>query len=230
MAKNVKDAQEVAVAEAVSKTESFFEQNGKKVIIALVALVAIFVGAYLYKTNVLDVNAIKASELIVAAQDRFSAENPDYQVVLEGDENGAGLLDVIEQYGSTPAGNLAKHYAGVCYLHLGDLVNAEKYLSQYSTTSGVTGEVLNAENYGLRGDIAVENDDLDAALSLYAKAVKASDNEYTSSLYIYKQVLAYAAQGNASKAEECYNELKSKHATAFDLLRRAEEAIGVATK
>ena len=229
MTKKVQNQEEVIVAETVSKAEKFFENHGKKVLAGL-AVVLVLVGAGFFYKSYSDKNEVAAQELIYGAQENFKGETPNYELALNGDGVIAGFLDVIEQYGSTPAGNLAKHYAGVCYLHLGDLANAEQYLSQYSTTDGVTGEVLNAENYGLRGDIAVENDDLDAALSLYAKAVKASENEYTSSTYLYKQILVHAAQGNASKAEECYNELKSKHATAFDLLRRAEEALGAATK
>ena len=106
--------QEAAVAEAVSKTEQFFQQNGKKVVIALVVVILAGVCGYLYKNFVIDSNAEKASEMIVEAQDRFAGENPDFALALNGDENGAGFLDVVEQYGSTAAGNIAKHYAGIC--------------------------------------------------------------------------------------------------------------------
>lgn len=54
--------------------------------------------------------------MIAEAQYRFEATTPDFELALVGDENGAGFLDVIEKYGSTPSGNLAKHYAGICYL------------------------------------------------------------------------------------------------------------------
>ena len=116
----IENQQEAAVVEAVSKTEQFFQENGKKVIIAVVAVVLVAVAGYLYKSVVVDGNAEKASELIIDAQDRFGVENPDFALALNGDENGAGFLDVVEQYGSTPAGNLAKHYAGICYLRIGD--------------------------------------------------------------------------------------------------------------
>ena len=108
--------------------------------------------------------------------------------------------------------------------------SAEKYLGEYSTTSGIAGQVLNAQNYGLRGDIAVDKKAYDEAISLYKKAVAASDSDYTSSLYTFKQILVYAAQGETAKAEECYNTLRSNNPTAFELLRRAEEAIGTAAK
>lgn len=225
MAKNVEKEQEQAVAEAVSKTEAFFEQNGKKFILALVVIAALVAGGYAYKALVLDRNAERASELIVEAQERFGVENPDFALALNGDEQGAGFLDVIEQYGSTAAGNLAKHYAGVCYLRLGDLENAAKYLAQYSEVDGLPGAILNAQNLGLRGDVAVENGDYEGAIALYKKAVAASDNELTAPLFLYKQIVAYVALGNKEEAQKCLDTLTTKYPTAAEV-RFAEELLG----
>lgn len=225
MAKNVEKEQEQAVAEAVSKTEAFFEQNGKKVLLALVVIAALVAGGYAYKALVLDRNAERASELIVEAQERFGVENPDFALALNGDEQGAGFLDVIEQYGSTAAGNLAKHYAGVCYLRLGDLENAAKYLAQYSEVDGLPGAILNAQNLGLRGDVAVENGDYEGAIALYKKAVAASDNELTAPLFLYKQIVAYVALGNKEEAKKCLDTLTTKYPTAAEV-RFAEELLG----
>lgn len=225
MAKNVEKEQEQAVAEAVSKTEAFFEQNGKKVLLALVVIAALVAGGYAYKALVLDRNAERASELIVEAQERFGVENPDFALALNGDEQGAGFLDVIEQYGSTAAGNLAKHYAGVCYLRLGDLENAAKYLAQYSEVDGLPGAILNAQNLGLRGDVAVENGDYEGAIVLYKKAVAASDNELTAPLFLYKQIVAYVALGNKEEAQKCLDTLTTKYPTAVEV-RFAEELLG----
>ena len=203
--------EEAAVVEAVSKTEQFFQKNGKKSVIALTVIVLLVVGGYLYKNLVIDSNAEKAAAMIVDAQDRFAGENPDFALALNGDENGAGFLEVVEQYGSTASGNIAKHYAGICYLRLGDLDNAEKYLSMYSAVKGLASEVINAQNLGLRGDIAVEKGDYQAAVSLYGKAVKASENNYTAPLYTYKQILVYAALGNKAEAEKALETLKAEY-------------------
>ena len=75
--------------------------------------------------------------MIAQAQYRFESTTPEYQLALEGDANGPGFLDVIDQYGSTRAGNLAKHYAGICYLRLGDLDNAATYLAKYKPAKGI---------------------------------------------------------------------------------------------
>ena len=221
----IENQQEAMVAEAVSKTEAFFQENGKKVMLSLLAVVILVVGCYLYKSIIVDGNAEKASELIIEAQDRFGVANPDFALALNGDENGAGFLDVLEKYGSTPAGNLAKHYAGICYLRLGDLDNAEKYLAMYDAVDELTAEVVNAQNLGLRGDIAVEKGNYEAAVALYKKAVAASENIYTAPLYLYKQVLVYATLGNAAEAEKCYQTLQAQYPMAVET-RDAEKVLG----
>ena len=221
----IENQQEAAVVEAVSKTEQFFQQNGKNVVIALVVVVLLVVGGYLYKSLVIDNNEQKASEMIVEAQDRFAGENPDFALALNGDENGAGFLEVAEQYGSTAAGNIANHYAGICYLRLGDLENAEKYLAQYDAVDELAGEVVNAQNLGLRGDIAVEKGEYEAAVALYKKAVAASENIFTAPLYLYKQVLAYAALGNKAEAQKCFESLQSNYPMSAEV-RDAEKVLG----
>ena len=221
----IENQQEAAVVEAVSKTEQFFQENGKKVIIAVIVVVLVAVAGYLYKSVIVDGNAEKASELIIDAQDRFGVENPDFALALNGDENGAGFLDVVEQYGSTPAGNLAKHYAGICYLRLGDLENAEKYLAMYDAVDELPGEVVNAQNWGLRGDIAVENGDYQTAVAHYKKAVAASKNIYTAPLYLYKQVLAYVALGDKAGAQQCLDALQADYNTSSEA-REAEKVLG----
>ena len=224
MTKN-QNPQDAAVVEAVSKTEQFFQENGKKVMIAVVAIVVVAVAGYLFKHLVIDANADKAAELIVDAQDRFAVENADYALALNGDENGAGFLDVVEQYGSTASGNIAKHYAGICYLRLGDLENAEKYLSMYKAVKSIPAQIVNAQNLGLRGDIAVEKGEYESAVALYQKAVAASANIYTAPLYLYKQVLAYAALGNKAEALKCLEALQADYAGSTEA-REAEKVLG----
>ena len=221
----IQNQQEAAVAEAVSKTEQFFQQNGKNVVIALVVVVLLVVGGYLYKSLVIDSNEQKASEMIVEAQDRFAGENPDFALALNGDENGAGFLDVVEQYGSTASGNIAKHYAGICYLRLGDLENADKYLAMYKPVNKLGAEVVNAQNLGLRGDIAVENGDYEAAVALYKKAVAASANIYTAPLYLYKQIVVFAALGNKAEAQKCFDTIQAQYPVSAEL-REAEKVLG----
>ena len=224
MTKKVQNQEEVVVAEAVSKTEKFFEENGKKVVVAIVALLLLVAGGYAYKYLVMDKNEVAAAEMIVAAQDNFAGETPNYDLALNGDETGAGFLAVAEQYGSTKAGNLAKHYAGICYLHLGDLEKAAEYLAKYKAVRGLAAEVVNAQNLGLQGDVAVELGDYAKAAKLFAKAVKASENNFTAPLYLYKQGLALAAAGKAEEAKACYKAITEQYPNSVEA-RDAEKLL-----
>ena len=226
MSKKIENQEEVMVAEAISKTERFFEENGKKVIIAIVALLLLVAGGYAYKYLVMDKNETAAAELIVAAQEHFAGETPNYDLALNGDESGAGFLAVADQYGATKAGNLAKHYAGICYLHLGDLEKAGEFLAKYKRVRGVAAEVVNAQNLGLQGDVAVEKGDYAKAAKLFGKAVAESENSYTAPLYLYKQGLALAAAGNVKEAKACYKTITEKYPTSVEA-RDAEKLLGL---
>ena len=193
-------AEQETLGEAMNRTELFFEKNGRNmayIFLGLLVLAALIFG---YRALIVAPRATKAAERIAEAQYRFEEQNPDYQLALEGDANGAGFLDVIEEYGSTPSGNLAKHYAGICYLRTGDLENAAKYLAKFSQLKGIPGELINAQNYGLQGDIAVEQQDYARAVKFYEKAVKAADNNLTAPMYLRKAALAANAMGNKEQA------------------------------
>ncbi len=213
MAKNKVNTPEVEILgeEAINKTEHFFEENGKKIIYAIVALVAIAVAVFGYKSVVVEPRMEKASAMLYKAQLLLEVESPDYQLALEGDAATPGFLEVANSFGSTPSGNLAKHYAGVSYLHLGDMANASKYLAQYKPVKGLIGSVINAQNLALQGDIAVEGDNYSSAVALYRKAVKASDNPITAPSYLFKAALASIAAGDKAGAESILTEITTSY-------------------
>ena len=193
-------AEQETLGEAMNKTELFFQKNGRLVTYIFLALLVIAALVFGYRSLIAQPRIEKAAEMIAQAQARFEAENPDFELALQGDANGPGFLDVIDQYGSTRAGNLAKHYAGICYLRLGDLDNAAAYLAKYKPAKGIPAEIVNAQNIGLQGDIAVEKGDYAAAIKLFEKAAKVSDNNLTAPMYLRKAALAANAMGNKEQA------------------------------
>lgn len=224
MAKEQVAGQE-ALGTAMNKTELFFEKNGKLmsyIFLGLLILAALIFG---YRTLIVQPRAEKAAEMIAQAQARFEAENPDYELALNGDANGAGFLDVIDQYGSTPSGNLAKHYAGICYLKSGDVEQAALYLAKFSPVKGLPGALINAQNYGLQGDVAVEQGDYAAAVKFYEKAVKAADNNMTAPLYLRKAGLAEKALGNNKQAAALFQRILDNYPSSMEA-REAEKLLG----
>ena len=224
MAKEQVAAQE-ALGTAINKTELFFEKNGKLMSYIFIGLLIIAALVFGYRSLIVLPRAEKAAEMIAQAQSRFEAEKRDYEMALNGDANGAGFLDVIDQYGSTPSGNLAKHYAGICYLKSGDLENAALYLAKFSPVKGLPGALVNAQNYGLQGDVAVEQGDYAAAVKFYEKAIAAADNNMTAPLYLRKAGLAEKAQGNNAGAAAYFQRILDTYPSSMEA-REAEKLLG----
>ncbi len=210
---------------AVDKTQDFFDKNGKTITYVLIAVVAVVAAIFGYQKFVKEPRAEKAAAAMYMAQFRFEGENADYELALNGDEEGAGFLDVIEQYGSTPAGNLAAQYAGICYMKLGDWDNAEKYLAQYKATKGVPNAVVNAENLGLQGDVKVQKGDYKKAAALFEQAAAVADNNFTTPLYLKKAALAYEAAGDTAAALKTYKRIATEYAASVEA-RDAEKMLG----
>lgn len=210
---------------AVDKTQDFFDKNGKTITYVLIAIVAVVAAIFGYQKFVKEPRAEKAAAAMYMAQFRFEGENADYELALNGDEEGAGFLDVIEQYGSTPAGNLAAQYAGICYMKLGDWDNAEKYLAQYKATKGVPNAVVNAENLGLQGDVKVQKGDYKKAAALFEQVAAVADNNFTTPLYLKKAALAYEAAGDTAAALKTYKRIATEYAASVEA-RDAEKMLG----
>lgn len=210
---------------AMSKTELFFENNGRKISYIFLALLILGGLIYGYRALVAQPRIEKAAELLAEAQARFNVETPDYELALNGDANGLGFLDVVDQFGSTPSGNLAKHYAGLCYVKLGDWENAAAYLAKFKAVKGLTGAVINAQNLGLQGDVAVAQGDYAKAVALYEKAVAAAENNLTTPLYLRKAGQAEQAAGNNAKAQAYYERIVNEYPASMEA-RDAEKLIG----
>ena len=217
---NAANSTEESIGIAMSRTELFFEKNGKALTLGLIVLVllgGLWVGYRTGQTlHLLQVARDFAAELLAQAQNKFEADDADYTVALNGDDNGAGFLEVIERYGSTPAGNLAKHYAGICYLKEGDLKNAAAYLAKYTPVKGIPGSVVNAQNYGLQGDIAVDEGNYKEAVRFFEKAVEAADNNATAPIFLMKAGRAYKALGDTAKAKECFERIATAYPSSFE--------------
>ena len=99
--------------QTLNQSEAFFLKYKKAIITAVIALVVIIAGVFLYKTYVSGPREVEASTAIAKGQQLFQAS--DYQKALNGDSASfKGFAKLADEYSSTKAGNLAKLYAGLC--------------------------------------------------------------------------------------------------------------------
>lgn len=191
----------------VDRAKDFWTRNNRAVTIIGLAIILLGGGYLLYKKMYKEPQENKASEAMFKAEEYFRGDS--LQVALNGDGINVGFLKVIDKYGSTKAGNLAKFYAGNCYLQMGDFAKASKYLSDFSTDS----KPVQTRGYKLLGDAYAEQGKNADALSAYKKAAhNFEEDKASASEYLF--VAAYFAQrvmNDTKEATDLYNELKTKY-------------------
>lgn len=206
MANKVETPQQDVMIEAKGKLETFFEKRSKQILWGLLIVACVCVIFFFWRSRserqarVAEANAQVA---LVAAYDAL--ELNDYA--------GAAAVaeEVAAKYEGTDAANLAAYIAGASYVKLGDFDNASKQLAKYEAKEGAAADMINAMALGLRGDIAVEQDNLQAAADLFAKAAAASTDPVTEPMFLRKLADVYAAQGEQEKAAECYRKIVEKY-------------------
>ena len=206
---------EVAIASAIGRVEAFIMRNSRSLLTALGVVIIVVGGFFGYKYLVAVPRMEKASAMMFAAEQQFAQDS--FKLALNGDGNFAGFLQVIEKYGSTGTGNVARHYAGICYLRLGQYQEALDYLTQYKgSTDDVPSALLAAQNYGLRGDVYVQMGDYAEAAKSYAQAVATSSDPLTAPYYLKKAGEVYEKLGDNAKALAAYEAVEVDYPTSME--------------
>ena len=192
----------------LGKTEMFIENNRKPIIIVVAILIVAILAIFGVKKFIMEPRETEAANAIFHAEQLF--EKDDYATALNGDGNIDGFLSVINEYGGTKSGNLARYYAGVCYLNLGDFDNAIKYLREYKGKDLFVKPLA----MGAMGDAYMELGNAGEAAKCYEKAGKDTDNVLTSPMFLMKAGYAYEMVENYKKALEVYNIIKNDYPTS----------------
>lgn len=192
------------VESALGRTEQFIEENQKSLTIFILALVIIVGGYWAYKKLYILPLEKEAQKQAYTAQLNF--ERNEFQLALDGDGLNPGFLDIQDQYGKTKVGKLARYYAGVSYMHLGEFETAIDYLKKFKTKN----QELAAVSAGAIGDCYLELDNKEEALKWYTKAVSYK-NILTTPFYLMKQGNLYEQAGQNQKALEAYQTIKDQY-------------------
>lgn len=217
------DEPEVVIQSAIGQTEAFIERNSKLLVYILVAVIAIAAGYFGWKYLYALPQESKAADTAFVAEQLF--QQGEWQQALEGDGNNAGFNEVIDRFGSTSTGNLARQYAGVCLVKLGKADEALAVLTKYRHVKGAPGVIISAQNYGMRGDILADKGQYEDALALYRKAIAAATNPLTTPVFLKKAGLLYEKTGDKGAAKECYQRIADEFGSSMEA-RDIEKSLG----
>lgn len=187
----------------VEKAKDFWERYNKPLMIASVAIILLVGGWYAYQNFIKNPKEIKAAEVMFKAEDYYRQDS--ILLALNGDGQNIGFLKVIDKYGGTDAGNLARFYAGDCYIKLNENQKAIDQLKKFSTSSkpiqarayklmadayGDLGKSKEAFDYYKKAGHHFEKDEANSAESLFMAAYLAQRtlNDNKSAIALYKEI------------------------------------------
>lgn len=219
-------------AENISKSEDFLLKNKKTIMYAVIALIVIIAGIILYNSFVKAPREAKASTELAKGQTMFA--NQQFAQALNGDSTGyAGFVKIASDYSSTPAGNLANLYAGLCYANLDKWEDAVKFLDKYSPAND---EMVSPAAVAALGNAYAHVKQLDKAVDALKKAAKMADsqalentNNSLSPTFLLQAATILESQNKKDEALKIYQDIKKKYVNstvAAEIDKYIERALG----
>jgi tetratricopeptide (TPR) repeat protein len=188
----------------LTKLQNFWQANSKKILIAIGAFVVIGGGFYAYKWYSKGQD-VKAQEVMFKAEEFFRTDS--FNLALNGNGKDKGFLYVVKNHGGTVTGNLAKGYAGICYLQLKDFKKAVEFLKDFSSESPAIQMVA----YGSLANAYSELGQKEEAINYYKKAAKTYEvDDLTGGEYLWMAGQLYETMNKNKEAAEMYKEVKEK--------------------
>ena len=208
MAKVIKNENVEAVVEAVSKTEKFFNENGKFLGGIVLGLVVVAAAVFCWYKFAYQPAVEEAQGQMAVAEQNFRAA--DYELALNGDGNVLGFAQIIDEYGAK-AGKSVYFYAGVCELQLGNWDLAIKYLQSYKGKDAI----LKARATACIGDAYVGLEEYAKALGYFEKAAAVIDNVFAAG-YLLKAGIVAEKLGENAKALGFYETIKDQYPQSME--------------
>lgn len=190
----------------IAKAKDFWTRNSKVISIIFVLVVVLGGGWLVYSNFIQKPKEKKAQEKIFKAEEFFRMDS--INLALDGNAKNPGFLKIIKDYGGTKAGNMARFYAGACYIKLDQNDKAIKMLKEFDTDV----KQVQARAYKLLADAYGDSNKPADAFTYYKKAATTFEQDEASSAEALFNA-AYLAQTVLNKpndAIDLFTELKEK--------------------
>ena len=200
--------------EGATRTEAWVEKNQKPIFVGIAVIVIAILGYLGYEKFIQEPKELEASNEMYQAQNYFNeaisgsvAKDSLFNLALNGGEGKYGFLDIIDNYSSTKAGNLAHYYAGMAYLNTNKYQEAIDELEDFDSDDMMLGPLAK----GSIGDAFMQLDQPEEALSYYKDAADLKANDFTTPRFLLKAATVAISLGKNDEAATYLNRIKDDY-------------------
>jgi tetratricopeptide (TPR) repeat protein len=204
-----KEIKEDKLVTTYFEATTWYETNKKIVNGVLVGVVILAIVVVAYMNNV-NSNNQKANTEFGKVMSYYDQGKFDVAIGGNPQENIRGLQSIVDDYGSTKAGELAKFYLANAYFAQNDCDKALKYFLDVS----VKDDMITASAIAGAGACYEAKNDYEKAASAYDKAAFKSTKDVNAAENMFHAARNYLAAGKKEKAAELFKKVKKEFPTS----------------
>ena len=204
-----KEIKEDKLVTTYYKAIGYFEENKNRIAMYAGILAVVILAIVLFMNNKKKNNELAGTEL---ARVMNVYDSGNYLEAIEGRAGTKlmGLKKLVQSYGSTENGELAKIYIANSYNNLGKLDDANKYYEDYSGSN----KIFKATALAGQASYQSYKKNYEKAADLYKKAAFVTDADVLNSEYLLQAGLNYMAADKNSDAKELFDKIKKDFPTS----------------
>jgi len=204
-----KEIKEDKLVTSFYKARGYLEENNRTLLIYAGVIIAVAAIVFFYINNKRQNNEAAALQLSRAIT---LYDSGSYLEAIEGRQgtNIMGLKKIVDEYGSTENGEIAKIYIANAYNFLGKYDEANNYYEDYSGDI----DLYKATALGGQAGYQAYKKNYEGAADLYLKASRVSKDNALNSDFILKAGINYLQAGKHSEAKEMFETINKDYQTS----------------
>ena len=201
---------EDALVTTYFKAKVWYDENKKRVS-TVAGIVAVLAVALWFYSNNMRANDDRATSELAKVYSFY--DNGQYQIAINGvpEKNVTGLQSIVDNYGSTKAGNIAKFYLANAYYNSQNYDKALQYFNDFGGSSNAL--IENSAIAGI-GACYEAKGDFKKAAENYEKAALKNNDDPNAADNLVNAARNFGKSGDKDRAVELLKKVKKDYPTS----------------